>query len=183
MRRMVTLIMIRMIPPIPEEVNHLIDNNAFAIVLCRIKDENKLLLLVNGLESQRTDNRNRKIRNSIVCVGDSSEEKFFLNLTIEALSDKLSSTINAIVTKEDQGGFFVEKNELKEFLNQHSEGGQKKQKEVPKEHLYQKFGNLDKKPKLADELLTLGSLPNKDSLLVVVTGVSKKQHLQKYKIC
>lgn len=62
----------------------MVDSDDFSVVICR--SNGQLSLLVTALESlHRIDNRTRRIRNSVLWVGDNSDEATLRSLSIQAL--------------------------------------------------------------------------------------------------
>lgn len=155
-------------PPIRHQVNDLIDPDAHSIVLEQFDD--KLILLVTGLEtSNRTDDRHRKIRNSIAWVGEKSDDELVLQaLTVKALRDELRPKIDDAVTSGGKDGFEVKWSEL-ENLTLQTIHGEKEPEEKPK------IGNLaQRKEDLADEIAQLKCFPDREGFLVVATEVNNK---------
>lgn len=94
---------------ITNRINDLIQSESPSVVLARYNGE--LLLLVTGLESiERTDFRGRIIRNSVVWVGEDSEEneQKLRAIAASALGDLLKDYIDSAVTFGGEDGFEVD---------------------------------------------------------------------------
>ncbi len=163
-------------PPIAHQVNHLIDPDAHSIVLKRL--DHKLILLVTGLETRdRTDDRHRKIRNSIAWVGENSDDNPVLQaLTVQSLRDELKLQIDAAVTSGGKDGFEVKWSDIEKLIPQGISG--------KKEPINQrKVGNLsDRKKALSDEIAELKYFPDEAEFLVVATEVNSKNGFVKDKV-
>lgn len=164
-------------PPIPASFTDLIDTDAGSLILGRSKG--KLILLVTGLKtSERIDNRNRPIRNSVVWIGDKFDEKIIQSLTVQALRDNLQEIIDKAVKSEGENsfGFTIL---IDERFNLKSSGIQGSLNPVQKAE----FARLssDNKEKLADEISKLKSFPDR-KLLVAVTGIRSNKYLQKHQV-
>ena len=74
-------------PPDLEKFSNIIDMNDFSVVIYRYHDfyHDKIILLITGIESSRTDNRVRTIHTTIAWVGQESEESMLRQIAVEAL--------------------------------------------------------------------------------------------------
>ncbi|MCF3623168.1 hypothetical protein L2E73_22995, partial [Planktothrix agardhii 1030] len=90
----------------------MVDGDYFSLVIYRANGQ--LSLLVTALKSQnRIDNRTRKIKNSVLWVGDNSDEETLRAISIQALNGKLSAKIDqAVFSKNNTQGFEVDFEEL-----------------------------------------------------------------------
>jgi len=135
-------------------------------------------LLVTGLEtSDRTDDRHRKIRNSIAWVGENSDDNPVLQaLTVQALRDELKLQIDSAVTSGGKDGFEVKWSDIEKLIPQGISG--------KKEPINQrKIGNLsDRKKALSDEIAELKCFPDGEEFLVVAIEVNSKNGFVKDKV-
>ncbi len=161
----------RVDPPLIDKVNVFLDSDDFSLVLGRFNG--KLILLVTGLEtSQRTDNRTRKIRNSVAWVGENSDEPVLRTLAIQALKDELRATIDSAVQSGGKEGFEVPFRERPKLTPIGINGNLQTSK-------VKKIGNLEElKTELVKELSQC-SLPERDGILVVVSGLNKREDFEK----
>lgn len=161
----------RVDPPLLDKVNIFIDSDAFSLVLGRFNG--KLILLVTGLEaSQRTDNRTRKIRNSVAWVGEKSDEPVLRTLAIQALQGELRATIDSAVQSSGKEGFEVPFHERSKLTPTGVNGNSQTSK-------VKKIGNLEQlKTELVNELAQY-SLPEGDGILVAVSAVNKREDFEK----
>ena len=165
-------------PPDLKEAIQIVDSDDFSIVLRRLGG--KLSLLITGLESQnRTDNRTRKIRNSVLWVTDESqeEEKKLRAIAIQALGGELAPKVDGAVSSTNNNvGFQVDFGELTfEKLSEPLSQGQAANSPF-------KTGNLSE---LKDELiekLKQRSLPKKEGILLVVSPTVSKATLERNKV-
>ena len=165
-------------PPDLKETIQIVDSDDFSIVLRRLGG--KLSLLITGLESQnRTDNRTRKIRNSVLWVTDESqeEEKKLRAIAIQALGGELAPKVDGAVSSTNNNvGFQVDFGELTfEKLSEPLSQGQAANSPF-------KTGNLSE---LKDELiekLKQRSLPKKEGILLVVSPTVSKATLERNKV-
>ncbi|WP_066375715.1 hypothetical protein [Anabaena sp. CA = ATCC 33047] len=159
-------------PPIPTQFTDLIYTNDHSIVLGRF--QGKLILLVTGLKtSERADNRNRPIRNSVAWVGDASDEAIIKSLTVQALRDELQQIIDKAVKSGGENGFIVLPNEREKLKpNAINQGKSPADSTAKFEEL-----SPENQEKLAKELEQITALP-KQKLLVVVTGIRKNSYLE-----
>jgi hypothetical protein len=159
----------------------MVDSDYFSVVLYRPQEGgNKLLLLVTALKSQnRIDNRTRKICNSLLWVGDNSDEDeaTLRSLSIQALNDELATKIDQAVFSENNAqGFKVNFKQLKpeNLVNSENLGNQ-----TDGSH---KVGNLSAlKDSLIDDLKKY-SLPKHDGMLVVVCSTVSQSSLEREKV-
>ncbi len=157
--------------PIPAKVTNLIDSEASSLILGRFNES--LTLLITGLEaSQRIDNRNRQIRNSVAWVGQNFDEAVLRAIAVQWLRDELTVKIDKAVKSAGKEGFQISFRELQQLASTGLKGNLLPVK-------MQKIGNLQKlKNKLADEL-TQHRLPEDEGLLVVVTGINTREDFEK----
>ncbi|MCT7974307.1 hypothetical protein [Laspinema olomoucense] len=95
-------------PPLFAEGIKIVDTDDFSLVLYRL--EGQLSLLITGLETKdRTDNRTRRIRNSVLWVGGDSDEETLRKIAIKALEVKLANEVDQAVvdSKDNDKGFTV----------------------------------------------------------------------------
>jgi hypothetical protein len=157
----------------------MVDGDYFALVIYRTNRQ--LSLLVTGLKSpKRTDNRNRRIRNSVLWVGDDSnkeEEEILRKIAIKALEGELEAKVDPAITENKDKGFEVNFDELKNL------------KLDPLEHAAKeldvstKTGKLSaRKEDLISELQQY-SLPQKtQGMLVVVSSTVSKTSLKRVNV-
>lgn len=160
-------------------VNDLIQSDSLSIVLGRYN--NKLLLLVTGLESsERRDFQRRTIRNSVAWVGEDSEEneQKLRAITACALQDTLRETLQAEIDKAitfgGENGFEVAVTDISQLSVVETVGIRNFPAKLDK-----KIGKNSKK--LRDELafeLEENCLPKGNDFsntpLVVVTGIKSE---------
>ena len=169
-------------PNIPLKFNNLIDpNKSFSslssLVLGRYKE--KLILYITGLEaSERRDNCQREIYNSVVCIGQNAgDEALIQTLTVKALQDELSDILNNVVKSSSDGSVEISSHELlDEFqkLNCSAIHGKLSPTKI------KKLGKLsqERKQQLAEEIAQFKHFPKKKNNLVVVTTISEKKNLE-----
>jgi len=163
-------------PPILNSVIQMVDSDDFSLVLYRL--EGQLSLLVTGLETKnRTDNRTRKIKNSVLWVGDNSDEETLRAISIQALNGKLSAKIDqAVFSKNNTQGFEVDFEEL-----------EPKKLDLPsvennRADSSKKIGKLSAlKDSLIDELKKY-CLPMQEGMLVVVSSTVSKDNLEQKQV-
>lgn len=171
-----------------QEVEELIESEANSIVLAR--KQNKLLLLVTGLESSRKDYRGRRILNSVAWITEDSsgEEEKLRAIAVNALQGKLQGSIDKAITntvgkstkkssknesnlsvnQNEDYGFEVDFNKIKiDDLNVESvkSGSPNKKNDV------KSYSNLEESKIPLIEELQKSKLPDGDRPLVVVTGI------------
>ncbi|WP_193789861.1 hypothetical protein [Planktothrix agardhii] len=164
-----------------KQMLEMVDGDYFSLVIYRAK--NQLSLLVTALKSQnRIDNRTRKICNSLLWVGDNSDEDeaTLRSLSIQALNEKLEAKVDPAVTsdnlEDNAQGFKVKFEQLKpENLGLPSveNNGSDSSK---------KIGNLSAlKDSLIDDLKKY-SLPKHDGMLVVVCSTVSQSSLEREQV-
>jgi hypothetical protein len=164
---------IRKEPQIPLKAIELIDTNDYSVILGRF--DGQLTLLVTGLKTkERTDNRQRPIRNSVAYLGDYSDEKFIKYLTVQALTYELAEIIDNAVKSGGDYGFYVTPEKLPK--PQSNDG-----KLSPDENSKIKPFSKENKEEFADEIQELESLPGNE-FLVVVTDIKTKHDLEKVEV-
>lgn len=166
-------------PPDLKEAVQIVDSDDFSIVLRRLGG--RLSLLITGLESQnRTDNRTRKIRNSVLWVADESQEGELRAIAIQALGGELASKVDRTVSSANNDvGFQVDFGQLgfKTLVSEPLSQGQPA-------NLTSKIGNLSElKDELIEELKQY-SLPQKEGvlLLIVVSPTVTQDILERNKV-
>ncbi len=147
-----------------KEAIQIVDSDDFSIVLRRLGGQ--LFLLITGLESQnRTDNRTRKIRNSVLWVADGSQEGALRAIATQALGGELAPKVDEAVSSTNKDvGFQVdfEKLTFEKLVSEPLSQGELKD-------LTSKIGNLSElKGELIEELKKY-SLPKKEGILLVVS--------------
>ncbi|WP_017303470.1 hypothetical protein [Spirulina subsalsa] len=161
-----------------EPMLKMVDSDYFSVVLYRSQDQqNRLLLLVTGLPSKdRIDNRTRKIFNSVLWVGNNSDEATLRAIAIQALNGELANRVDqAVVSENNAQGFKVSFEELTpenlglmSVQNNPADSG--------------KIGNLSicKNDLIRD--LNQYSLPKYDGMLVVVSATVSESKLKQNKV-
>jgi len=155
-------------PPILNSVIQMVDSDDFSLVLYRL--EGQLSLLVTGLETKnRTDNRTRKIKNSVLWVGDNSDEAILRKISIQALNGELAAKIDQAVFSENNAQGFTVKFDL---LKPENLGLQAVENNPDNSN---KIGNLSacKNDLIGD--LRQYSLPIQEGMLVVVVSSTVSQ--------
>lgn len=167
-------------------VTEWIQSEAPSLVLARYGRQ--LLLLVTGLESVRTDFRDRSIRNSVAWVGDDSEETEsqlrtiavrILRTFLEEKQDSLDAEIDATISFGGEFGFDIAWEDMKQISERaiaiHRPQTSDRQRE---EHSTDKVGqNCDFLKEDLAELLAAYSLPLRSGALVIVTGIKSQKSL------
>lgn len=169
-------------PNIPPEFNSLIDANSPYSLLSSLvlgRCNGKLILYIAGLEaSERRDNHQRKIYNSVVCIGQNADDEALIQtLTVKALQDELSDILNNVVKSSSDGSVEISSHKLiDEFqkLNTSATHGELSPTKI------KKLGKLsqERKQQLAEEIAQLKYFPRKKNNLVVVTTISDKKDLE-----
>lgn len=164
-------------PPNLNSVIQIVDSEGFSLLVYRVNGQ--LSLLVTGLKTKnRTDNRTRRIRNSVLWVGKDSDEATLRKLAIQALNGDLAAKVDpAVVSENNAQGFTVnfdllkpEKLDLQDVKNNPPDD---------KEH---KVGNLSAcKNELIGELDKY-ALPKRDGMLVVVCSTVSKSSLEREQV-
>lgn len=165
-------------PNIPPKFNNLIDpNKSFpslsSLVLGRYKD--KLILYITGLQAiDRKDSRQRDLYNSVVYIGQNSDDETVIQaLIVKALQDELGDILNNVVKSRSDGSVEIFSNELQK-LNSSAINGEI----LPIKT--KRLGNLStiRKQQLAEEITQLKHFPKKKDLLIVVTTIAEKKDLE-----
>jgi hypothetical protein len=162
-------------PPNLNSVIQIVDSEGFSLLLYRVNGQ--LSLLVTGLQTKnRTDNRTRRIRNSVLWVGKDSDEATLRKLAIQALSGDLAAKVDpAVVSENNAQGFTVNFDRLKpENL------GLASVENNPADSA--KIGNLSalKNDLIGD--LKKYALPKHDGMLVVVCSTVSKSSLEREQV-
>ncbi|MBV9389638.1 MAG: hypothetical protein JOZ78_24715 [Chroococcidiopsidaceae cyanobacterium CP_BM_ER_R8_30] len=152
-------------------VKDLIQSEVPTVVLARY--DSRLLLLVTGLESSRTDFRDRKIRNSVMWVGENSNEPVLRSLAASALRGCLRKEIDQAIEFGGEDGFKVRWSAITQLaLNSKAEN------HTPDERRILAPNSLEQVRKLAIEIEQY-RLPSWNNCpLVVVTGIKAKSALE-----
>jgi len=162
-------------PPMLKEGIKIVDSDNFSLVLYRL--EGRLFLLITVLETKnRTDNRTRRIRNSVLWVGDSSDEATLRSLSIQALNGELATKVDrAIVSENNDQGFKVDFEQLKT-----ENIGLQSVENSPAD--FNKIGNLSAcKDDLIGDLKKY-SLPKHAGMLVVVSSTVSQSNLEQNQV-
>jgi hypothetical protein len=158
----------------------MVDGDYFSLVIYCANGQ--LSLLVTALKSQnRIDNQTRKICNSLLWVGNDSDEATLRKLAIQALNGELAAKVDpAVVSENTDRGFTVNFDLLKpENLGLQDV---KSKSADDKEHKKHKVGNLSEcKGKLIDDLDKY-ALPKRDGMLVVVCSTVSKSSLEREQV-
>lgn len=169
------------LPPIGLDVSNLIDSETPSVVLERLPDE-RLLLLMTGLEpAGRVDFLDRPIRIAVAWVGCSADEPVFRHLAVRALTEaehnSLTEQINQAIPLGGEYGFEVILPSLQRLVSQ---DGAKAFTSSHPPTLTPKIGRNSPqlRHQLAQELQTC-HLPTQTGLLIVVTGIKKRESLEK----
>ncbi len=161
-------------PNLPEGILKLIDSEYLSLVLFR--SEKKLILLITSLDTQsRTDSRMRKIRNSIVWIGDDNHET---EAILRSLVVYYCKNVDNLVLQIDRAvastkdGFSVDYSELPSL-----EIDKQLSNKLP--DLSLKIGNLENlRDKLAEELQKSQIPADKEGFLIVLSEVNSKKSFQ-----
>lgn len=169
-------------PKFNDLINNLIEPNKHFSLLSSLflgRCNGKLILYIAGLEaSERRDNYQREIYNSVVCIGQNSDDEALIQtLTVKALQDELSDILNNVVKSSSDGSVEISSHKLiDEFqkLNTSATHGELSPTKT------KKFGRLsqERKQQLAEEIAQLKYFPKKKNNLVVVTTISDKKKLE-----
>ncbi len=146
----------------------MVDGDYFSLVIYRANGQ--LSLLVTALKSQnRIDNRTRKIKNSVLWVGDNSDEAILRKISIQALNGELAAKIDQAVFSENNAQGFTVKFDL---LKPENLGLQAVENNPDNSN---KIGNLSacKNDLIGD--LRQYSLPIQEGMLVVVVSSTVSQ--------
>jgi hypothetical protein len=166
-------------PPYLDRFIHIIDSTAFSVVIYRDPKAGKILLLVTGLESSRTDNRTRTIHNSVVWIGEEGEEPQLRAIAVQALRGELTQIVDRVTLSDRSRGFIVKDwKALRDFKQNSIENN-------PPD-ITPKIGNLSNlKEQLIQELQKCYLPQTKKShpeLLVVVSPTVTENNLKKYRV-
>lgn len=157
----------------------IVDGDYFSLVIF-YRAKGRLSLLVTALQSQnRIDNRTRKICNSLLWVGDNSDEEILRKISIQALNGDLAAKVDqAVFSENNTQGFKVLFEEL-----------EPKKLDLPsvennRADPSKKIGNLSAlKDSLIDDLKKY-SLPiqEEEGMLVVVSSTVSQSSLEREKV-
>ena len=175
------------LPPLGLEIANLIDNETPSVVLERLADK-RLLLLLTGIEPDgRVDILNRPIRIAVAWVVSDSSEPMLRRLAIHALMAQeeihqseqnfLLAEIPKAVPLGGEYGFTI----LPEFLLKLVSGLESQELPASQPHNPNKkigFNSSKLRNQLAEELQEC-QLPTEQGPLVIVTGIKKKETLEK----
>ncbi|MBE9129926.1 MULTISPECIES: hypothetical protein [unclassified Coleofasciculus] len=169
------------LPPIGLEVSNLIDSETPSVVLERLPDE-RLLLLVTGIEPEgRVDFLDRPIRIAVAWVGYSADESVLRHLAVHALTEaeqnSLTEQINQALPLGGEYGFEIILPSLQRLVSQDDT---KAFTSSQPPTLTPKIGRNSPqlRHQLAQELQTC-HLPTQTGILMVVTGIKKRESLEK----
>ncbi len=162
-------------PPLFTEGVKIVDTDDFSLILYRMKG--KLSLLITGLETKdRTDNRTRRIRNSVLWVGDDSndEEEILRKIAIKALNKQLEEDVDeAVKSDNNDQGFKVDFNILKNLKLDPLKPAENKLADS------RRIGNWPTlKNELIEELLNYRLPEKKEGMLVVVSSTVSHTNLE-----
>ncbi|MBF2063183.1 MAG: hypothetical protein IGS39_01930 [Calothrix sp. C42_A2020_038] len=163
-----------------QKVINLVAENDFSIVLFRSRND-KLLLLVTGLKSQRQDIQTRGIRNSIVWIGQNNDddELELRNLAALALKNQLEPIIDEAVNN-DLGEFKVNWETIEKTTQKLLSVTGAAKEPLPENKRTKKIRLISEKRKqqLADTLLKYRLPSQETGPLVIVTGIKSKEALE-----
>ncbi|BAY26982.1 hypothetical protein NIES2100_68020 [Calothrix sp. NIES-2100] len=151
---------------------NLIDAQDFSVVLLRLDD--KLLLLVTGLLTQRQDINSRKIRNSIAWIGKNENEPQLRQLAALALKNELEPKIDEAINNYS-GRFEVNWNAIKQLIADETIQSEFLSAEEAQGQIA--INSKARKQELAEKLMKY-RLPNEEGALVIVTGIKSKEALE-----
>jgi hypothetical protein len=165
----------------------MVDSDYFSLVIYRANGQ--LSLLVTALKSQnRIDNRTRKIKNSVLWVGDNSDEETLRAISIQALNGELAAKIDQAVDSENNTqGFKVDFDKLKvdfDKLKPEKLDLPSVENKLADSYSSKKIGNLSAlKDSLIDDLKKY-SLPiqEEEGMLVVVSSTVSQLSLEREKV-
>lgn len=165
----------------------MVDGDYFSLVIYRANGQ--LSLLVTALKSQnRIDNRTRKIKNSVLWVGDNSDEETLRAISIQALNGELAAKIDQAVDSENNTqGFKVDFDKLKvdfDKLKPEKLDLPSVENKLADSYSSKKIGNLSAlKDSLIDDLKKY-SLPiqEEEGMLVVVSSTVSQLSLEREKV-
>ena len=160
-------------PYIPEQVIDLIESDDFSVVIARFSG--KLLLLITGLKSSRTDFQRRIIRNSIAWLGQGSDEPLFRQIAANALRGLLAKSIDSIVkiSPSNKECFQALWEEFRQLTGKNEVGNLPPDSNISIEENSELL-----RKQLADEIEKY-QLPQQEGPLVVVTGIKARETLEK----
>lgn len=160
-------------PNIPNKLENLVDTEFESLVLYR--ESSQLILAITALKSDRTDNRTRPIRNSLIWMTNDSEEVKIRSIILQYLEnkEKLEKQVADAIT---------EKPEIKiNYANIKTIGNNQKvdSNSLDTSNEVCKIGNLKQyKQELINEIKN-DSLPEKDGLLIFITDSKSKDNITK----
>ncbi|MBS0018625.1 MAG: hypothetical protein KFF72_20130 [Arthrospira sp. SH-MAG29] len=164
-------------PPLFTEGIKIVDTDDFSLILYCMQGH--LSLLITGLETKdRTDNRTRRIRNSVLWVGNDSndEEEILRNIAIKALNEneQLEEEVDEAVKSENSDqGFKVDFKIFKNLKLDPLKPAENKPADS------RKIGNLSTlKNELIEELLNYRLPEKKEGMLVVVSSTVSQSNLE-----
>ncbi|BAY26983.1 hypothetical protein NIES2100_68030 [Calothrix sp. NIES-2100] len=161
---------------------HLVEEKDFSLVLFRSQND-KLLLLVTALQTQRQDIQGRNIRNSIAWIGKNKEEFKLRQLAVLALKNELEQKIDPAINNYS-GGFEVDWEAIEQTIQELIPLSGAGKEPLPAEAEIKKIARISetRKRQLADELLKYCLPSEKTGALVVVTGIKSKESLEKAQV-
>lgn len=164
-------------PEIPQELHHIsvenIDSQKYSLILA--KRNNQFILLVTGMQSrvERTDFMGRRIRNSVLWIGE--DERKIRSLVIQALQnrEKLTQDVDQTIETSGEFGFSVQDKLINlDYLDLI----QLNEDNITSRKLGQNIEKL--KQEIALELET-NCLSNKSGLLILVTTLKNEESMKK----
>jgi len=159
------------------DLKNLLRTSLFSLALGRYKS--KLLLLVEGIKSDRKDFRQRVINNSIFLVGESNDtedEKKIRLIAIAALRDELEEKLNQAIYSDREFGFKYDESKIVEL----SIGGNVKNGSAEQDCKLARYSD-EMRRKLASEL-EQSTLPLGEGPLVIVTGNRSEKALKEARV-
>lgn len=164
-------------PPYLDRFIHIIDSTAFSVVIYCNPNDGKILLLVTGLKSSRTDNRTRTIHSSVVWVGRAEEEPQLRAIAVQALRGELTQIVDNVTRSDRSRGFIVEDWKALRAFDLRSI-------EHNSPDTTPKIGNLSNLKEPLIQELQKCYLPKKShpELLVVVSPTVTKNNLKEYRV-
>jgi hypothetical protein len=159
-----------------DSIKNLIESESPSVVI-KSQSEN-LLLVITGIKSNRKDFGGRVIRNSVtwLVAKNVESEKGIRRLASLALKDQISSELDKLIFPSEDKDFTFDKDALRKMVSM-VEGIDSR--ELDKTRGLKQIAKVgeENKRELAQELEKY-RLPNKDGVLVVVTGVKSERVLK-----
>lgn len=159
-----------------DSIKHLIESESPSVVIK--SQQEKLLLVVTGVKSNRTDFSGRVIRNSVVWLvtKNPESEKGLRRLASRALKGEMNSELDQLIVSSENQDFEFDEVALKELA---STTGNIDDQKLDKLGMSNQVAKAERNNKieLAKEIEKY-RLPNRDGVLVVVTGVKSENTLK-----